>query len=102
MNGHDSTATMLTTVNETTIKNAFTEIMNDEALHVSFFKTALTQAGATPRPKPTFKRLAQANLMRFRNNVRHPGEYRSRCLPDGHASDQQQRLRGRCSVNCDD
>ena len=65
MNGHDSTATMLTTFNETTIKNAFTEIMNDEALHVSFFKTALTQAGATPRPKPTFKRLAQANLMDF-------------------------------------
>ena len=65
MNGHDSTATMLTTVNETTIKNAFTEIMNDESLHVSFFRKALTQAGATPRPKPTFKRLAQANLMDF-------------------------------------
>ena len=65
MNGHDSTATMLTTVNETTIKNAFAEIMNDESLHVSFFRKALTQAGATPRPKPTFKRLAQANLMDF-------------------------------------
>ena len=102
MNGHDSTATMLTTFNETTIKNAFTEIMTDEALHVSFFKTALTQAGATPRPKPTFKRLAQANLMDFATMSGMLGEYGSRCLPDGHASDQQQRLHGRCSVNCDD
>jgi rubrerythrin len=58
-------ASALSTVTPATIKNAFTEIMDDEASHVTFFQTALTQAGATPRPKPTFKGLAQANQRDF-------------------------------------
>ncbi len=32
---------------------------------IVFFQKALTQAGATPRPKPTFKGLAQANQRDF-------------------------------------
>lgn len=47
------------------IKNAFTEIMDDEVQHVSFLQTALKRAGVTPRPKPTFKGLAQANQHDF-------------------------------------
>lgn len=58
-------ASTLLTVTPATIKNAFTEIMYDEAAHVTFFQKALTQAGVTPRPKPTFKGLAQANLRDF-------------------------------------
>jgi hypothetical protein len=58
-------ASTLSTVTPATIKNAFTEIMNDEAAHVTFFQKALTQAAATPRPKPTFKGLAQANQSDF-------------------------------------
>lgn len=40
-------------------------MMDDEAQHVTFFQKALKQAGATPRPKPTFKGLAQANQHDF-------------------------------------
>ncbi|MFL5624607.1 MAG: ferritin-like domain-containing protein [Ktedonobacteraceae bacterium] len=58
-------ASTLSTVTPAHIKNAFIEIMNDEAAHVTFFQTALKQAGATPRPKPTFKGLAQANQSDF-------------------------------------
>jgi hypothetical protein len=46
-------------------KSAFTEIMNDENSHVTFFKTALTQAGVTPRPKPTFQGLLQSSQSDF-------------------------------------
>jgi hypothetical protein len=46
-------------------RSAFTEIMNDEKSHVTFFQTALTQAGTTPRPKPTFKGLEQTSLSDF-------------------------------------
>src|SRR5512133_2653014 len=52
--------TTLSTITPETIKNAFKEIMDDEAQHVSFFQTALKQAGVTPRPKPTFKGLVHA------------------------------------------
>jgi Ferritin-like domain len=58
-------ASTLSTVPPVHIKNAFIEIMNNEAAHVTFFQRALTQAGATPRPKPTFKGLAQANQRDF-------------------------------------
>lgn len=49
------------TVAPGTITNAFREIMDDEAKHVSFFEAALKKAGAPVRPKPTFKGLAQSN-----------------------------------------
>jgi Ferritin-like domain len=72
---HNDVENMMANVNErvitlslatpATIKNAFTEIMNDEASHVTFFQTALIQAGATPRPKPTFKGLVQTSLSNF-------------------------------------
>jgi hypothetical protein len=48
-------------------KSAFDEIMADENAHVAFLQTALTKAGATPRPKPTFKGLQQASIMAFAN-----------------------------------
>src|SRR6266516_566757 len=65
MQEHNEGASTLSTVTPATIKNAFTEIMNDEAAHVTFFQKALTQAKASPRPKPTFKGLAQANQRDF-------------------------------------
>lgn len=46
-------------------KAAFTEIMNDETAHVTFLQAALTKAGATPRPKPTFKGLQQTDVTAF-------------------------------------
>ncbi len=46
-------------------KAAFTEIMNDETAHVTFLQGALRKAGATVRPKPTFKGLAQTDLNAF-------------------------------------
>lgn len=46
-------------------KSAFTEIMNDETAHVTFLQTALTKAGATPRPKPTFKGIQQTDINAF-------------------------------------
>jgi len=48
-----------------TIKDAFKEIMDDEAQHVSFFEAALKKAGAPVRPKPTFKGLVQSNQSDF-------------------------------------
>jgi hypothetical protein len=57
--------TMHSTVSPETIKKAFKEIMDDEAQHVSFFQNALKRAGVTPRPKPTFRRLAQTELDDF-------------------------------------
>ena len=54
-----------TTVGPDTIKNAFREIMDDEAKHVSFFEAVLKKAGAPVRPKPTFKGLAQSNQSDF-------------------------------------
>jgi rubrerythrin len=54
-----ATPTMLSTISPETIKNAFREIMDHEAQHVTFFQTALKKAGVTPRPKPTFKGLAR-------------------------------------------
>jgi len=65
MQEHNEGASTLSTVTPATIKNALTEIMNDEAAHVTFFQKALTQAKASPRPKPTFKGLAQANQRDF-------------------------------------
>lgn len=56
---------LLSTITPETIKNAFREIMDDEAQHVSFFQTALTRAGATPRPKPTFKGLEHSDIDGF-------------------------------------
>ena len=55
----------LSTVGPETIKNAFREMMDDEAKHVSFFETALKKAGAPVPPKPTFKGLAQSNQSDF-------------------------------------
>ena len=55
----------LSTIAPDTIRNAFKEIMDDEAQHVSFFQTALKRAGATPRPKPTFKGLAHDDVDDF-------------------------------------
>src|SRR6188472_2913824 len=55
----------LSTVGPDTIKNAFREIMDDEAKHVSFFEAALEKAGAPVRPKPTFKGLALSNQSDF-------------------------------------
>jgi ferritin-like protein len=55
----------LSTVAPDTIKNAFREIMDHEAKHVSFFQAALKKAGAPVRPKPTFKGLAQPNQSDF-------------------------------------
>jgi len=46
-------------------KAAFDEIMSDENAHVSFLQSALTKAGATPRPKPTFKGLKQSDINSF-------------------------------------
>jgi hypothetical protein len=48
-------------------KSAFEEIMADENAHVTFLQTALTKAGATPRPKPTFKGLQQTSILAFAN-----------------------------------
>jgi hypothetical protein len=53
------------TVGPDTIKNAFREMMDDEAKHVSFFEAALKKAGAPVPPKPTFKGLAQSNQSDF-------------------------------------
>jgi hypothetical protein len=43
-------------------KAAFTEIMNDETAHVAFIKQAL---GTNARPKPTFQKLEQNDIMTF-------------------------------------
>lgn len=56
---------LLSTITTETIKNAFREIMDDEAQHVSFFQTALKEAGAMPRPKPTFKGLEHSDIDDF-------------------------------------
>lgn len=48
-------------------KSAFMEIMSDENAHVTFLQAALTKAGATPRPKPTFKGLQQTDINSFAN-----------------------------------
>jgi len=53
------------TLSQDTIKNAFREMMDDEAKHVSFFEAALKKAGAPVPPKPTFKGLAQSNQSDF-------------------------------------
>jgi rubrerythrin len=58
-------ARTLAAIAPATVKSAFTEIMEDEAQHVTFFQTALKQAGATPRPKPTFRGLAQSDQRSF-------------------------------------
>lgn len=48
-------------------KKAFNEIMADEDAHVTFLLSAL---GANARPKPTFKGLAQPDIMTFANTSR--------------------------------
>jgi len=58
-------ASALAAVAPATLKSAFTEMMEDEAQHVTFFQTALKQAGAPARPKPTFKGLAQSDQQSF-------------------------------------
>jgi hypothetical protein len=55
----------LSTIAPDTIRNAFREIMDNEATHVSFFETALKKAGAPVRPKPTFRGLQQSNQSDF-------------------------------------
>jgi rubrerythrin len=60
-----ATASTLAAITPATIKSAFTEMMEDEAQHVTFFQTALKQAGAIPRPKPTFQGLAQSDQRSF-------------------------------------
>src|SRR5436309_14578032 len=62
---HTMGTTLLSTITPETIKNAFREIMDHEAQHVSFFQTALKRAGATPRPKPTFKGLEHSDIDEF-------------------------------------
>src|SRR6266550_6008030 len=62
---HTMATTLLSTITPETIKNAFREIMDDEAQHVSFFQTALKRVGATPRPKPTFKGLELSDIDEF-------------------------------------
>lgn len=59
MNGHH--------LRSAEIKSAFHEIMNDEDTHVTYLKNALMKAGATPRPKPTFKGLDQKSVYGFLN-----------------------------------
>jgi rubrerythrin len=59
--GTNSAAGTGSTITAETIRDAFKEIMDDEAKHVGFFEAALNKAGAAVRPKPTFKGLAQAN-----------------------------------------
>jgi Ferritin-like domain len=66
----DSDTSILSSITPAGIKTAFSEIMDDEAQHVRFFQKALEQAGATPRPKPTFKGLAQSNQRDFANMSR--------------------------------
>lgn len=61
----NSAASTVSTVSPETIRDAFKEIMDDEAKHVSFFEAALKKAGAPVRPKPTFKGLAQSNQSDF-------------------------------------
>ena len=61
----NSAAGTRSTVGPDTIKNAFREMMDDEAKHVSFFEAALKKAGAPVPPKPTFKGLAQSNQSDF-------------------------------------
>jgi ferritin-like protein len=61
----NSAAGTASTVAPETIRDAFTEIMDDEATHVSFFEAALKKAGAPVRPKPTFKGLAQSSQSDF-------------------------------------
>lgn len=58
-------ARTLAAITPAAVKSAFTEIMEDEAQHVTFFRKALEQAGATPRPKPTFQGLAQSDQRSF-------------------------------------
>src|SRR5262245_65804098 len=53
----NSAAGTRSTVGPDTIKNAFREMMDDEAKHVSFIEAALKKAGAPVPPKPTFKGL---------------------------------------------
>jgi ferritin-like protein len=61
----NSAAGTPSTIAPDTIRDAFKEIMDDEAKHVSFFEAALKKAGAPVRPKPTFKGLAQSNQSDF-------------------------------------
>lgn len=61
----NSAAGPLSTVAPDTIRDAFREMMDDEAKHVSFFEGALKKAGAPVPPKPTFKGLAQSNQSDF-------------------------------------
>lgn len=63
----NSNVNMVTTPSIADAKSAFNEIMRDEHEHVNFLKDALTKAGATPRPKPTFKDLEQTDLNVFAN-----------------------------------
>ena len=58
-------ASTLAAIAPATIKRAFTEMMDEEAQHVVFFENALRQAGASPRPKPTFTGLAQSDQRSF-------------------------------------
>ncbi|WP_207229323.1 ferritin-like domain-containing protein [Ktedonosporobacter rubrisoli] len=61
-----TTPTSTATQNMTAqVKKYFTEIMDDENAHVTFIKDAISKAGATARPKPTFKDLQQPDMKSF-------------------------------------
>jgi hypothetical protein len=96
-----ATPTMLSTIRPETIKNAFKEIMDDEAQHVSFFQTALKRAGVTPRPKPTFKGLAQSEREEFiaMSSMLENAGVGAFC--DGHACNQRHERYCGCGVNRD-
>ncbi len=56
--------------NNLSASSAFHEIQQDENAHVAFLISALKGAGATPRPKPTFKGLTQKSLDGFTDLAR--------------------------------
>jgi hypothetical protein len=71
----NSAAGTRSTVGPDTIKNAFREMMDDEAKHVSFFEAALKKAGR-PSRRADLQGARTIQSERFHQDVRHPREYR--------------------------